>query len=168
MNKIRLNEIQFKSMIYDCVYNILDKSFILEYAIQRKSFISLVRDLSYQIVENWCLIRYCTITNRTELKEHWKTELKSYFKRLIRLSIKNNDYKTRFKAAKEGFNEADMYQSAELIFSFVKDKFKTENIKFDDILMTVIEDCYNSLDSIVDVIATYNDHEKIENYVNLI
>ena len=168
MKKLRLSENEFKGLIYDAIYHVLDKSFILEYAIQRKTFVSLVRDLSYQIIENWCLIHYCTLTNRSQTKEHWKDELKAYLKRLIRLSIKNNDFKTRLKAAKEGFNESDMYVSEELLFSFVKDKFKTEKIELDYIVKEVIRDCYNSLDSIIEIIATYNDHEKMDEYINSI
>ena len=166
MKKLLMTEKEFKTFLLECVYNVLSETYLLEYLVKRKNFVELCRDLSHQIIENWCLVHYVTLTSdKAELKEHWKDELHAYLQRLNKLGIKNNDVNTRFKAAKEGFKQYDLYDSVDNIISLVDYKFKKENINDINIIKQVCVDCFKSLDEIVDVIASYGDNKKMNTYI---
>ena len=68
MKKIILKENELKTLLSEYVYNALKNTTLLEYLIHRNKFVELCWSLSQQILENWCLIRYCTLTNRNETK----------------------------------------------------------------------------------------------------
>ena len=75
MEKIKLTYNEFKKVIFESVYKILDNTLLLEYLVQRKDFVNLLWNLSDQIIENWCLVHYCTVVGQSEYKKHWTDEL---------------------------------------------------------------------------------------------
>lgn len=166
MKKIVLTENSLKSFISECIYNVLKNTFLLEYLIHRDKFVDLCWNLSQQILENWCLVHYCTLVDRNDLKEHWKDELKAYLYRIDSNGIKsNNSPKNRIKAIKEGFEMADLFDINSKVYKSVYRKFKKENIKNDEIIEQVINDFYNSIDDLINVLSYDSD---IEEYVDSI
>ena len=104
MEKVRLTYNEFKKVIFESVYNILDNTLLLEYLVQRKDFVNLLWNLSDQIIENWCLVHYCTVVGQSEYKKHWTDELKGYLKRISRTGIKSsNDFDSRRKCVLQAF-----------------------------------------------------------------
>ena len=163
---IRLTESDLKNIIYEVVYRCYSKLPLNEYFVNRSKYVDNVWHLSYQIVENWCLVHYCTIVGRTETKEHWKDELITHLSNIGRDGIKaNNSVKTRLKAVKEGFEYANLYEGKEILLKLVEDKFKTEKIKIDDTVLKTIEDCSNSIDDIATVVAEFYVNNRIREYV---
>ena len=75
MKKIRLTSNDLRDIVYETIYRVYSKLPLNEYFVNRSKFVDNVWHLSYQIVENWCLIHYCTLTGRVQTKEHWKKEL---------------------------------------------------------------------------------------------
>ena len=166
MKKIILKENGLKTLLTECVYNVLKNTTLLEYLIHRNKFVELCWSLSQQILENWCLIRYCTLTNRNETKEHWKNELLAYLHRIDINGIKaNNSPKNRIKAIKEGFDMADLFDINSKIYKSVYRKFKIEGINDNGIIELVIIDFHKSLNDLITILANGGD---IESYVDYI
>lgn len=63
---IRLTEERLNNIVKECVQREL--SLITEYAIKRKEFKFHFYSLLPQIIQNWFLIHYCTVTN-TEMND---------------------------------------------------------------------------------------------------
>ena len=67
----------------------LCKTELFEMAYNRSKYQDSVIDLTNQIVENWCLIRYCSLYDKNNLnKNHWKTELRAYILKLNSMLVK--------------------------------------------------------------------------------
>lgn len=164
---IRVTESQLQEIVKNEVNKQL--SVLLEYAIPRSKFVENAYNMSDQIIENWCLAHYCTITGRSQLKEHWKGELYVHMNNVSKKVIKaNNTYDIRLKAITEGFDWNNLFDGAERINRLICVKFKTEGID-----MTTKEyeqcvgDCFNSLQEIIDVMARF-DPLSIEEYIGKI
>lgn len=169
MRKIKLTEQDLLSVIKESVYQVFKDNVLLEYAVSRKEFVRNVYNLSYQIIENWCLIHYCTLTKRTETKEHWKRELRGHMQNIMRDTISaNNSQKTKLKAIKEGFNKVDLYNGAERILNIIIFKFEDEKIKIDKTVEQVALDCSLAIDDIANVLSLSNQENKIREYVDSI
>lgn len=169
MRKIKLTEQDLLSVIKESVYQVFKDNVLLEYAVSRKEFVRNVYNLSYQIIENWCLIHYCTLTKRTETKEHWKDELYAHIDNIVFDGIKsNNSPKSRLKAIIQAFDRADLYKDETVIYNKVQRKFKKEGIKLDDVFNIVVTDCFNSINDIANVLASAKNETEIEKYIETI
>lgn len=160
---IRLTEDELKQIIKEVVDNKI--SLIMEYAEPRKEFIKRVIGLGKQIIQNWCLIHCCTVTNEdvNRCKNHWKEELSSAIENIADISIKGNDsFETRKKAIVEAFNELDLNQGISKIEKYTRIKFQKEGISNKDIKLQVINDCFNNLGNIIDVLAKGYDENWLE------
>ena len=156
---IRVTEEQLNSIIKESVEKQL--KLIMEYAEPRRKFVEHVANLSYQIIENWCLVHYCTIINRTQSKEHWQKELLTHMGNLGTTSIKKNDsVEVRQKAIEEGFNVRDIFESPQRINKIIGKKFIIEDIDYQsDEVKKVCADCFDSLKDIINLIANFDPSE---------
>ena len=158
-----------RDIVYEVVYKCYSKLPLNEYFVKRSKFVDNVWHLSYQIVENWCLVHYCTLASRTELKEHWKDELIAHLTNIGRDGIKaNNSVGTRTKAIAEGFDYASLYDGSNRIMQIISTKFKKEQISIDDLVVKTAEDFSNSINDIVKVLAEFHINYGVEEYVNTI
>lgn len=164
---IRLSESELKEIVKNEVTKQL--SMILEYAIPRSKFIENAYNLSSQIIENWCLVHYCTIVGRTETKTHWRDELYSHMDNVSRDTIKsNNSYEVRAKALTEAFEWNDLFSGSDRIIRLTSRKFNKENINIESKeYFQCMEDCFNSIGDIIDVMAKFDPLE-IEKYIETI
>lgn len=152
---IRLTEEQLNQIVKNAVEKHV--SMLMEYAIPRSKFVDDVWHLARQIIENWCLVHYCTLTNRTMTKEHWAKELRTHMTNIALTPIKgNNSADTRKKAIKEGLNVIELFKGPEIINNVIYQKFTDENINVKSKeYMQTIEDCFAELDKIVEVMTSY-------------
>lgn len=168
MKKIRLTYNDFKKIIFESVYNILDNTLLLEYLVQRKDFVNLIWNLSDQIIENWCLVHYCTVIGQTEYKKHWADELKGCLKRISRTGIKSsNDFNSRKKCVLQAFamNDLDKGDISERIYLIIQNKFESEGIEDMGLLMQISADCANRLHELIDILSTPNNEAMVNGYV---
>lgn len=152
--KLTYNDLQ--DIVRECVYRIYTKLPLYEYAVRRSEFVYRVSSLLPQIIENWCLIRYCTLTGRERTKEHWKTELNAHMSNIGYLSVKgNNKAEKRVKAIYEAFDERDFVgDCSERIFLYIENKFTNEKINLSDgIVKQVAKECSEALDDIANAMA---------------
>lgn len=134
-----------------------NKEILLEYLITRSDFVEGAKNLVQQIIENWCLIRYCTLTNWNRPKTHWKTELKAHISNIGRGNIKGkNSIEIRTKAIAQGFEEGGVTEDAGVILKKISDKFSKEGIDVKSpIVSQVASDCASQYGTIISAIAEY-------------
>lgn len=135
-----------------------------EMALPRKNYKDKVDSLIPQILENWCLVHYCSIIGRTEYKIHWSDELRGHLLTASRFSIKGNDsVESRMKVLQELWSENDYNQAQFLnmtvVNKFIKEGIDTSSIEYGQVL----EDCIGSEQELFNVILS-RDIALITNY----
>lgn len=128
-----------------------------EMAIPLKMFIRDIEGLKFQIVQNWCLCKWCQLFDKENLNfNHWKDELASHM-----LQLQNSKLKGRISKQKQlnrylveyyEFNDKDVVVGA------IRDKFYKENIDDNNQINCVAMEFANSINSLIDVIS---DHSKV-------
>lgn len=168
---IRLTESQLTNIVNQSIEKILHKDssgMLLEMAFPRKTYKEKVDNEIPQVLTNWCLTHYCTLSNRENIKKHWKGELRGHMIGISRHSITRNDsIHARQKVFDEIWDEND-YSSQQFLTLTVCNKFIEENINIDsDAFKNTIMDCINDSNSIVNCILE-RDINKIQEYIETI
>jgi hypothetical protein len=139
---------KMNNYIKDLIVEYFSNTSLFEMAYTREKYMLRLFNLKTQIIENWCLIHYCSLTNRTETKKHWGDELSAHIDNLRDMTI---------KTSKKRATEQEYLDNLELdnpikIKHIIKNKFKKENI---DITTDVYE-------KVCDDFASYGIHEIID------
>lgn len=82
---------EFKEFINETVYDVINRIGVInEIAVPLKNYKSRVDGLRFQLVENWCLCKWCQLYNpKCENFAHWIVELKACINNLKFFDIKN-------------------------------------------------------------------------------
>ena len=91
MKGLKITESRLNSIIDESVENVLNRiGLINEMAVPLKIYKERVDGLRFQLVENWCLCKWCQLFNpKCENFVHWINELKVCINNLKFLDIKN-------------------------------------------------------------------------------
>lgn len=145
----KITESQLKEVINETVNDVLNRiGMINEMAVPLKTYRARVDGLRFQLVENWCLCKWCQLFNpECENFAHWITELKACIDNLKFLDIKNNidKRKTLIKMLVKDYD----YDNANMIERIIRGKFVRENIT-DNIQK--IQVCTTFADNIMELI----------------
>ena len=151
------------------IKELLQSDMVYEMAIPRKKFKEKIENLMIQILENWCLVHYCTIVGRTETKNYWKNnELRPHLIQCAYYKMQgNNSYEARLKVLQEVWSETECDSDLSAIDNAVCTKFAIEGIdtKNNDSYKKCIQDCLNAAPDIMHVIAL-GKADKIQEYIN--
>lgn len=91
-----------------------------------KEYQDRVEALRIQIVENWCLCKYCHVFDPENLNfQHWMTELMTYIERLKRAKIVKGMSKK--KSLERVWVKMCDLNDKEMILDIIKSKFKREH-----------------------------------------
>lgn len=124
----KITESHLKEIINETVNDVLNRiGMINEMAVSLKTYRARVDGLRFQLVENWCLCKYCQLFNpECENFAHWITELKACIDNLKFLDIKNgiNKRKTLIKMLVRDYD----YDNANMIERIIRGKFVRENL----------------------------------------
>ena len=138
-------------------------------AYERKMFKAIITNLSQQIIQNWCLIRYGRL-NSADIGtiKHWKTELMAHLQNASSNKIKgNNSLQARTMAISEVWvNEKEYATDSNVINLTVYCKFVNEGLDVNpDSYKQTLEDCMMASGDIINAIASEN-AEQISQYVS--
>lgn len=162
---IRLTETQLNTLIKEEVKKQLQ--ILMEYAEPRKKFVDKCASYFNQILENWCLCRYCTLSgiNVNDCHNHWHNELNTCLEAIGSTHIKKNDsFETRNKAIIEGFDMSDAFGGVDFNLKKLIRKFRLENIDYkDEITKQSVTDFCNEVNNIV-VLLSKADLSEISDY----
>lgn len=145
------------------------RSSLYEMAFRRKEYKNKVDNLSQQIIENWCLVRHCTICGGPNgLKEHWKDELKGYLLTVARYNIKGpNTPLDKEQAIREVWDANDYFDPKTVEYA-IHNKFRKEGFNTSSPeSLQVISDCIDSFNTLIPLVAN-GVIEALDNYVETI
>lgn len=115
--------------IKDFLVRQLQKTSIFEMAYTRNKYMENLNNIRLQLIENWCLIRYCTLSGRTQTKNHWQNELYNYVKSLQDMTLKTKGKKY---ASEEVLIEWAELDNEDHIYKIFKRKARKENLDLND------------------------------------
>lgn len=125
---------------------------ITEMPIPLKDYKRRVEGLKFQLVENWCLCKWCQLFNpKCENFNHWITELKTCINNLKLVDIKNgiNKKRTLKRMLIDNFD----YDDTNMIVRVIHDKFDTENIN-DNFQITKVTSAFaDNIEELIDAIS---------------
>ena len=88
--------------IKEYILDVIQESYIFEMAYDRKELKKRVEALTNQIIENWCLIKYCTLyDNENRNKNHWKQELRAHLYNIYEMKIKGGNATAKYNLISE-------------------------------------------------------------------
>jgi len=128
-----------------------------EMSIPLKDFRELVGDLRFQLVQNWCLCKYCQLFDSGNLNfSHWETELKSYIMRLKGVSIKNNIDKKR--SLEHILGDYYDFNDVEMVKCLIVDKFEDEHVTDERHINAVATTFVNDISELIDILSDKSTH----------
>lgn len=144
----------------------LHDSQITEMARNLHSFKDLVSDMSSQIVQNWCLVKWCDLypdnNISKRLRNHWCTELKSMMLKITNERLKSGGKQKVIK--QEWINHLELNNPDE-IANIIRNKFHKEGLS--KYIYKISVECANSSDEITNVLSTdkYCVEEYLDSYI---
>ena len=81
-------EQKIQHIVKETVEHYIMDNILLEYAHNRGEFQRIVQGLSETLIVHWCLIRWGRLTGNTQTLPHWKSEVITQCKRIVKLSLK--------------------------------------------------------------------------------
>lgn len=151
MNKLTENKI--REIVNETVRDAINRiGLITEMAVPLKDYKHRVDGLRLQLVENWCLCKYCQLFDLNNQNfAHWITELRVCINNLKFLDIKNGIDKRRVlqKMLVEDYD----YDETNMIMRIIEDKFNGENINDNSQKAKVCAEFADNINGLIDVIA---------------
>ena len=149
----KITETQLKEIINETVNDVLNRiGMINEMAVPLKTYKARVDGLRFQLVENWCLCKWCQLFNpECENFAHWATELKTCIDNLKFLDIKNNidKRKTLIKMLVKDYD----YDNANMIERIIRGKFVRENLTDNTQKSQVCTECADNINELINAIS---------------
>lgn len=163
-----LSEKQFKELLNETVNDVLKRiGMINEMAVPLKDYRARVDGLRFQLVENWCLCKWCQLFNpECENFAHCVTELKACIDNLKFLDIKNGIDKrrtlTRMLVTDYDYNDANMIER------IIRGKFVRENITNNTQKVRVCTEFADNINELINAISmvSIDSDEYIQNTFN--
>ena len=141
------------SLLNETVKETLERiGMVNEMAVSLKKYCERVDGLRLQLVENWCLCKYCQLYNETSNNyKHWLAELRSCINNLKLLDIKgsSNKRKTLIRMLIDDYD----YNDKNMILRIIVDKFDMENIMDQSQRIEVSKQFVSNVESLIDVIS---------------
>ena len=151
--KGKITEAQLIEIIKESVNEVLKRIGMLdEMAIPLSAYRQKVDGLRFQLVENWCLCKWCQLFNpECENFAHWIVELRACINNLKLVDIKNGIDKRRI-LTKMLIDDYD-YDETNMIIRIVNDKFDLENINNNTQRARVASAFADNIQNLIEVIS---------------
>jgi len=166
INKIRMKNIN--QIISEAIEHVIHKNDILEMAYDRANYKQKVDASLEQLIQNWCLVKYYSISNESNINEgHWAGELKGLLATISQYNINgNNSPSSRWRALKEVWNDNDFDTQIQCINLAIYNKFIEEKTDVTtSAYQTTLQCCVDSYSEIIHVIIQKS-ITAINTYVN--
>ena len=144
-------------------------SLVSEMSLPIKDYERKVHGMAWQLVENWCLCKYCQMFDSQNLNyNHWVKELKIYIDGLKYVNLKNGiDKRKPLKMALVDYFDLN---DENMIFRMIRSKFKREGLFEVEDVKKVANSMANSIQGLIDAIGDdeIDSDEYLVNEFNLI
>ena len=140
----------------------VEESTILEMSLNLSKFKDLLYNLSKQIIENWCLVKWCDMhpdeLTSKRLRSHWSTELKAYMFRISEEKLKSG---RKDKVIKNEWIDHFELNDKDNITNIIRNKFNKEGLE--KYINIISKECAKSANDICNVLSGNKDD--IESYI---
>lgn len=141
----------------------LKNFYITEMAIKLGEFRNNSEGIINQIIENWCLVRWCDMypneLNSKRLRNHWATELINHMLRINNIKLKGS---RKDKALHNLVIKTLEYNDWIEIAKVIRNKFNEEGLE--NYVTITSEECANNIENICNILCS--DENDIKEYVN--
>lgn len=122
-----------------------------EMAIPLKDFKNRVDSLRLQLIENWCLCKYCQMYAKTNPNfNHWKIELRAQMDNIKSLNIKGGN---KLRTLTKMFITDYDFDDASTIYRIIIGKFNREGITDVTIISTISNEMAKSIQGFVNALG---------------
>lgn len=140
----------------------LSKTKLFEMALDRADYLFTVRHIAGQIVENWCLVRYCTLFDTDNInKNHWKTELEAACYTLFQVVTKHN----KKRLLETGLIKELELNKESVLTKYIIRKFKKECIADEQCMSVVKHDFAEALSHLIYLLSG-DDYNELYRYID--
>ena len=140
----------------------VEESTILEMSLNLSKFKDLLYNLSKQIIENWCLVKWCDMhpdeLTSKRLRSHCSTELKAYMFRISEEKLKSG---RKDKVIKNEWIDHFELNDKDNITNIIRNKFNKEGLE--KYINIISKECAKSANDICNVLSGNKDD--IESYI---
>ncbi len=144
----------------------LQNTLVFEMAYSRKELKNSFDGILDQIIENWCLVKYCSLYDEQNInKNHWANELTTHMYNILKRQLKNGGEDAKLQLLKYVTYDQKEYTTAAAVKRCIRLKFKKENIQIHD---EVCSACIEDLETILNLISkrdTEENYENIDTYI---
>jgi len=128
------------------------KQMMNEMAMPLKVYIRKIDFCMHELVENWCLCKWCQLFDPENINfNHWRKELRAFINQLKDPVIKNNiDKKKHLQKWLVEYYELD---NKTMVYRLIKDKFADEHIVNQKQTIDVAQAFAKCIDSLITLIA---------------
>lgn len=144
----------------------LQNTLVFEMVYSRKELKNSFDGILDQIIENWCLVKYCSLYDINNInRNHWTNELTAHMYNILKRQLKNGGEDAKLQLLKSVTYEQKVYTTALAIKKCIRFKFKKENIQIHN---EVCSACIEDLETILNLISkkdTEENYENIDTYI---
>lgn len=143
-----------KKIIRDAIIRAASKADLLsEMACDKKTYKQNALNLTWQLIENWCLCYYCVILSPQNINyRHWKTELMAHLNGIKRVDLKKGCGDKRKILSKLWIEDYDL-NIPEKIESVIKGKFLKEEIRDKETISFVANAFAEKIEALIDLLV---------------
>ena len=144
--------------LIDYILEQLSETNIFEMVYDRRRYCDMVFSLHTEIVQNWCLVKYCNLYDEENYNRlHWSKELTAHLEKLQDMKLKSGD---KLRATKIEFDNAELYDE-EVVFKKCRSKWLDEELPLNK-LNEIAKEFTKEVDRLCDYIC--NSKIDIRNY----
>jgi hypothetical protein len=146
----------------EILVNALSGTKIFEMAYSREKYMDLAHSLTDQIVQNWCLVKYCNMYDEENYNRlHWSKELIAHLSNLQRQRKLKGGISVE-RTLKIVWFEREELNNPKMVEPIIEIKFDFENINTD--LTEIANEFVKHLDKIIYII-TKGTYSELKQYV---
>lgn len=136
---------------------------INEMAYTKSQFEFKLDNLADQILQNWCLVKWCDDNPKEQksvnLRNHWASELKGHMKTIINTSLKSG---RKDKVIKNVLIDRLELNDSTQVARRIRDKFNKEELS--KYINTISQACSDNIEEICNVLS--KDEQNMEDYIH--
>lgn len=148
--------------IKNYVLEALSQTWIFEMAYSRQDYLYRIMNLNKQIVENWCLVKYCNLYDEENYNRlHWSNELISHLNNLYDCKLKKG--LNKYNTTEFGLIEKAELDDIDVVKDLLYHKWRLEKLP-DNTKSHIAKEFIKSLPKLCSLISGKNNKD-IYNYV---
>ena len=153
--------ISLNEYIADCI----SRTKIFEMAFNRSRYQNELKNLANQLIENWCLVRYCSINDKNNINyHHWKKELRGHLMNLSGMLLKTD----KRNATKELLLQKEQLNNTIIVTNRLAKKWFKEQLDIDasytdEIVSDFVE---YGIYEIIDIVCVKTSKQEITDYID--